>query len=143
MEEETELIGVTKGKEVVEAGTFVNLNGCSAAIDIIPSITHEAQPSGLTHQEAGKTITLQTIPPPAPDTSFIKPKPKSTKRKFKTTGPIPKDTKTSVHKPYNPPSASKKHLDHSLVSLAIPPAIDGTPTAPITQVVPPTPLPTP
>ncbi|GLT68416.1 hypothetical protein SLA2020_406490 [Shorea laevis] len=112
-------------------------------MDTIPSITQEAQPSSLTHQEAGKTITLQTTPPPTPDTSFIKLKPKSTKRKSKIAGPIPKDTKTNAHKPYDPPSASKKHLDHSLVSLAIPPATEGTPTAPIAQVVPPTPLPTP
>ncbi|GKV49594.1 hypothetical protein SLEP1_g56334 [Rubroshorea leprosula] len=111
--------------------------------NITEAVRIQNKPSGLIQQEAGKTLPLQTIPPAAPDTSFIKPKPKSTKRKSKTSGPIPKDTKPSAHKPYDPPPVSKKHLDHSLVPPAIPPATEGTPTAPITQVVPPTPLPMP
>ncbi|GLT32895.1 hypothetical protein SLA2020_403390 [Shorea laevis] len=51
------------------------------------------------------------VPPPAPSTNFVKPKPKN--KKAKTVGPLPKETKPSTPKPYQLPSTLKKQQDLS------------------------------
>ncbi|GLU23683.1 hypothetical protein SLE2022_396710 [Rubroshorea leprosula] len=115
MDREIELIGAIKGKEVVEAGNSSTSNKDLAAMDITPLPALEAQMQGPIHQATVSTSALPSIPPPVPDNSFAKPKSRSSKKKTKTLGPVLKEARTSVQKPYDPPLVSKKNLDSSLV----------------------------
>ncbi|GLU14632.1 hypothetical protein SLE2022_311910 [Rubroshorea leprosula] len=142
MDEETDLIGAIKGKEIIEAGNSGNSSGDSLAMDITHSPVLEAQLSGPTHQEVSKSTALPPIPPPAPDSSFVKPKSKSSKKKTKTLGPVPKESKTSAPKPYDPPVVSKKQSDSSLVPSSTLPPIGSSSNVSIEQATPTTPLPT-
>ncbi|GKV44406.1 hypothetical protein SLEP1_g51593 [Rubroshorea leprosula] len=123
IDEETDLIGAIKGKEVIEAGNSENSSGDSLAMDITHSPVLEAQLSSPTHQEVSKSTALPLVPPPTLDSSSVKPKSKLSKKKTKTLGPVPKESKTSAPKPYDPPTVSKKQSDSSLVpSSTLPPA---------------------
>ncbi|GKV23249.1 hypothetical protein SLEP1_g33000 [Rubroshorea leprosula] len=134
MDEETNLVGAIKGKEVIEARNSRNSIGDSLAMDITHSPVFEAQLSGPTHQEVSKST-------PTPDSSFVKPKSKSSKRKTKTLGPIPKESKTSAPKPYDPPAVSMKQSDSSLVSPSTLPSAGSSSNVSIEQAIPTTPLP--
>ncbi|GLT49359.1 hypothetical protein SLA2020_229220 [Shorea laevis] len=56
-------------------------------------------------------------PPPAPSTDFVKPKPR--RRKTKSGGPVPKDPKPAVPKPYQPPQGINKQKEPSAALPAI------------------------
>ncbi|GKU93401.1 hypothetical protein SLEP1_g6995 [Rubroshorea leprosula] len=62
------------------------------------------------------SMPMDIIPtnlPPAPSTAFVKPKPK--KKKIKIGGPVLKDPKPVLHKPYQPPPGITKQKEYSLV----------------------------
>ncbi|GKV19005.1 hypothetical protein SLEP1_g29305 [Rubroshorea leprosula] len=142
MDEETDLIGAIKGKEVIEVGNFGNSSGDSLAMDITHSPILEAQLSSPTHQEVSKSTALPPIPPPTPNSCSVKPKSKPSKKKTKTLGPVPKESKTSAPKPYDPLIVSKKQSDSSLVPPSTLPPTGSSSNVSIGQATPTTPSPT-
>ncbi|GLT51958.1 hypothetical protein SLA2020_253270 [Shorea laevis] len=109
-------------------------------MDITPSPAPAAQLQGPTHQTTISTSALPSIPPPAPDNSFVKPKLRSSKKKTKTLGPVLKEARISVQKPYDPPPISKKNLDSSLVPPSTLPSGGSSPKVPTEQTAPPSSL---
>ncbi|GLT40958.1 hypothetical protein SLA2020_150530 [Shorea laevis] len=111
MDEELELIGAHKDQPVVEVGNMANLKDGAAEMDATPSQIVEAQLPNPTQHDATKQAP---IPPPPLDNSFVKPKSKPSKKKTKSIGPVPKETKTAAQKPYALPPVLKKQMDSLL-----------------------------
>ncbi|GLT52281.1 hypothetical protein SLA2020_256290 [Shorea laevis] len=80
-------------------------------MDVTPPPIAEDHISNPAQQEANKQAALPPIPPPALDNSFVKPKSRPSKKKAKSLGPIPKETKTTAQKPYALPPVLKKQMD--------------------------------
>ncbi|GKV49732.1 hypothetical protein SLEP1_g56468 [Rubroshorea leprosula] len=110
MDKETDLLHALNGLHVL-AGESSKVNEVVAPMDVAPSPIPEAYKTTQTQNCSQQTVG--PTPPPAPSTMFVKPNAKPSKRKGKTLGPIPKDTKISTHKPYELPPALKKHLPHT------------------------------
>ncbi|GLT60497.1 hypothetical protein SLA2020_332610 [Shorea laevis] len=108
MEEETNLLGSTKGKEAVLAGDSALLNADVTPMDSIISPGPSAPPPAQTHAISGQPIESMSIPPPPESILFIKPKSKSSKKKNKILDPMHKEPKVSAQKPYNLPPTPKK-----------------------------------
>ncbi|GLT90122.1 hypothetical protein SLE2022_080720 [Rubroshorea leprosula] len=108
MDKETDLLHALNGPHVL-AGESSKVNEAVAPMDAAPTPIPETLKS--TQTQNGSHQTMGPTPPPAP--SIVKPNAKPSKRKGKTLGPIPKDTKISTQKPYELPPALKKHLPHT------------------------------
>ncbi|GLT34632.1 hypothetical protein SLA2020_091370 [Shorea laevis] len=92
-------------------------------MDATPSPNMAAQLSSPTQHRVNNPSALPPIPPPAPSNYFVKPKSKSSKRKTKSLGPVPKESKTVAQKPYDLPQGLKKQLDSSPLVSSVKPAV--------------------
>ncbi|GLU21046.1 hypothetical protein SLE2022_372110 [Rubroshorea leprosula] len=114
MDEDLNLQASKKGKEVDVARYSPHekaLTGSISPMNIIlssSSITHE---NAQAQAHAGQHGPVASIPPLAPSTSFIKPKPKHVKKNTKPLGLVSKVTKNPHPKPYDPPPVVKKSID--------------------------------
>ncbi|GLT34656.1 hypothetical protein SLA2020_091590 [Shorea laevis] len=114
MEEETDLLGSKKGKDVVTTGDTAILQDSVAPMDATTSPSPEAQSAAQTHVPFDQSNSQTPVPPLALSTAFAKPKNKTTKKKTKSLGPIPKETKNSAQKIYDLPLTSKKQANQTL-----------------------------
>ncbi|GKV16239.1 hypothetical protein SLEP1_g26910 [Rubroshorea leprosula] len=97
MDEETDLIVANKEKAAVEGENMANSKDITIEMDItLPQIAE-------TQKEANKQVILPFIPP--------QPKSKSLKKKTKSLGPIPRETRTAAQKLYDLSLVLKKQMD--------------------------------
>ncbi|GLU03865.1 hypothetical protein SLE2022_210380 [Rubroshorea leprosula] len=108
MDEKVDLLGSKKGDEVVIVGDSILSNDVVMSMDSTLSLSPNALPLAQAHVTPSQPMKPMPIPPLAKSTLFVKPKPKSSKKKNKIFGPMLKETKTSAQKPYNLPLASKR-----------------------------------